>query len=301
MATIRAKLDDMESAPFFPELRGNAAGAREVFSNSPLQLIAHPLYAPRFSDPHLRLEPWQVPVTITEGDNEGIAPFEVPIPGGRPRWARHAFRNMLAQHAEFAIANRHVLVDLGIPAAWLRDQTTRDKARKLLELRRWWSLLDFLRYKENSDRDMIGLRDISAYHQTLTTKEEADPNSKELRVGSTLKLRKAIEFLTIVEVVVRERFWRGNLIERFRRVSIGGDPNDGSFVWDAMWLEPVIYSISPRPRPGDVNAIVEAAALSRFEDKSGQKSAVLFRVLAGAPCTWRTAKAAAELCTEFYK
>lgn len=293
--------------------RGCAGGSDDVVTDSPLRVIARPLYVHRPGDqPQLEtIAAWQLPFTPRNDDDPALtlAPFEHSVAGGSDEWERSAFRKMLSQNAEFVIGNHRIFSEFGVVAHWLRDQDRRAEARDLIDQRQGWNVLDPLRHKENQPKDIIGVRDISAYCNSLPdpidrpeNRNEPKLSEKDQRLQSTLKLRKAIELLHILEALMRYRFSQNQSKDRFARITgERADAADAVRIWDLVWLEPIIYTVWPRPRASEIPKIVSHARTGDFGKKSGQKSDILYRILSGAPCSWRTAEAAAALCNEFYK
>ena len=293
--------------------RGEAGRAKDVLSDTPLQIISRPLYAPRETEPDLNLKRWQVPVLRSDAirSSDPLAEFEKVIDANDVDlgWQDRAFRDMLAKHAEFAIGGIRAFSYFGIKAAWLRDQEIREHTRSVIEERNWWPLLSALRYKENSPTDLIGLKDITRYWRAATDDtglawdQSGTPDQRRReRRSTTLRLRKAIELICILETVLDHRWKHSPRRMQDAYEALTGERlknPDGSFVWDMVWIEPIIYSVSPRPRRADVARIMEFAG-RKFEADSGQTVKSLYRILAGATCSWSTAKIAADYCNRYY-
>ena len=197
----------MPYAPFLQPLRGEASSSDDLINGSPLQIIARPLYAPRYNQPKLQIAHWQVPVCRAAAPTNGnvvtfdaTADFETVVDDQVDEWSNHSFRVLLSQKPAFVIGNHALISEFGIPASWLRDQKRREEARELIAERDWWKTLGALRYKENDEKALIGLKDVSDYHRTLPPlknrkNEDAEGgyDEKNQRLQSVLRLRKAIQ------------------------------------------------------------------------------------------------------------
>ena len=326
----------MPGVAFQKAQRGKAGGWDEVRAlkgAGPLGVLSQPLYVPRHVAPRFKLAPHEVPVPETDVDLKNWnfkkrprAPFERLVKvasspadevGG---WERRAFLRMLAGKPCFAIGGTRLITELAVKPGWFNtDEDVRIRAHKLVRERGWEPLLRMLKGGEHDTKSELSIMDQATVIEYLTalpppcdrTTGAAGRKELQKRDGYTgksrhkalrLRLRKAIEFICLLEAVIAHRVEAGTRLTHFARVS--GLP-DGvvrpEHVWDHLWIEPMIYVVNPRPRAADIRLIVEnEIRTGSFRSKCGQEATILYRLLFGAPCTWSVCVAAAQACNRFY-
>ena len=328
----------MPGAEFLKDYRGVAGGWTDVQALEelgPLALISRPVYAPRHHQPDLKLTPFEVPALDSDDrkrkSNFSAVPpagFEVKIQAAdlnipeRNDWEKRAFRTLLAKKDCFALGGTKLITQFGIRAAWLRHNGRREEVHERIGERKWGPLLRALRGRENEENEslsLIGQRDISDYLSALPplVNRKASDNDEfededvhqELsafrrRKFLSLRLRKAIELALSIETVLADRFARTppRSVERFQHVSgLPPEKATASYVWDHLWFEPIIYVVTPRPQPINIQRIAEQEMQSgRFAAETGQDPKILYRILYGAPCSWNVCMAAAGAVNRFY-
>lgn len=314
---------------FLAPFRGDAGGWADVQAlgeAGPLGLISNRLYVARHDEPEVDIERFKVPVLDIDDFERPMSPIEATVAADAlgevdvDHWKRRAFLELMAGEKCFAIGGTMAITRIGYKAAWLRDHDVRDEVQALIEMRGWSPLLKTLKGRENEkndDLDLIGQKEISKYFAALPPpfdrsmdskdekKDKNDPTLSPLHRRNRLcmRLRKAIELILHYEVALAHRFNKGQSENRFAMVSglWGAEHRQPSYLYNHLWLEPVIYSIDPLPHATDVARIVEAEEQSlQFTQTTGQDTGILFRILFGAPCTYGVAVAAAKACNKFY-
>lgn len=329
----------MARSDFIKPFSGLADGWEDVQGQEglgPLALLSQPIYVPRPDQPRFSGPKYQIPAIKSDKKDPRfgfkpmpVAPFEEVVEDGvlaartTDEWSERAFLQLIARRDCFAIGGTGLISSFGILPSWLRDDDCRKKVLKTIDERGWEPLLRTLKGKENEKAkeplSLVGVKEISQYFLALSPPERREKEGglskkdAKKRAGLTppllhsmrsLRLRKAIEIILSLEMALEARFLMNppRSRDRFRQVS--GFPEEmarASYVWDHLWIEPIIYVVSPRPKPVDVERIVSNEMLhGTFEAQTGQNSAILYRILYGAPCSWKVCVAAAQVCNRFY-
>ena len=276
---------------------GRAAGFEAVESN-PLELVSRDLYLDENGNMLDGLERWKLPERKI-GDVK------------KKDFQRHWTANPLV-----VIGGFEFLVELGVIATWLVNDATRADARKLIEKRDWDKFLEPLgvKGKEPNAQDLIGKGSINDFlkHSPDVRREShlrsrASFNQRERadhvfnsRMKHCLRLRKAIEFITLVEAALAIRY-KGNRTMNRTRNYTGIDKADVSpeIVWDVLWLEPANYTMSHLPGPENYSYVLDnQAVVQNFVEQSGQVAETLHWIMDGVPGKFRTVKAAVDACNK---
>jgi hypothetical protein len=269
------------------------ADDRDLALDEPRALVSYALYSPRGEEPKLTLERWEFPGD--EAQHESAAEFE----------------KLLRSRKAFVLGGTQFVVEMGLVADWYRDDETRQEATDLLQSRGLGPLLHSLRDKENGADAIFGKKALSEYIGTLPKlkRDGADAkgskrlSNRELYTEHLLRLRKVIEFITLTEVVVRRRLRAGKSQKRFEAFTglSGKDENNALYVWDHMWIEPVIFVVDPLPRKRDIRKMIGTERIARaFEQATSHPRGALAWPLLGVPCKRATAQAAAAACNSHY-
>jgi hypothetical protein len=274
------------------------ADDRLLALTEPRSLISQPLFMPRGDEPDLQLERWEFPDQNSQ----------------HPEAA--AFQNLLRLRKAFVVGGCQFIVEMGLVADYYRAIDVRQETLALLRDRGLLPLLEELAGNENANKNggadaLFGQNALSAYISTLPrlkrdrpeTKKWKPLNNRELYRSHLLRLRKAIEFITLTEVIVRKRLRAGKSQKRFSDFTglSGKDEENALFVWDHFWIEPVIFSIDPLPRRRDIRSMVKNERVAQlFESKLGLLRGALPWVLLGVPSKFATARAAADACNLYY-
>jgi hypothetical protein len=272
---------------------GHASGREESAAN-PLCLISRRLYVPRAHDPHLMIERWRLPTDPR--DHGSAAQFEA----------------LLRSRRAFIVGGLQLVIELGLLPTWYRDDNRRAEALALIDERNWRPILQRLADRE-SDNGIFGKSEIPKFFSTFPPVRRADAGTPRIRRDDDaapfriwnehrLRLRKAIEFIALTEAILRWRFSISESVGRFKDLT-GHFPedNDGLYVLDHLWIEPIIYVIEPLPREADIPRIMgNHAIVSAFRLACGQPAGALYWALRSVPCKLPTAEAAAAACNAFY-
>lgn len=264
----------------------------------PRVLIAHPLYRPRPNEPRLTLARWELPSD----------------PGEHP--SADEFQRLVRARKAFVVGGCQFVVEMGLVADWYRDGSVRRETLQLLQDRGLLPLLEELAFKENSGEEgarsaLLGKTATSRYISSLPRLKRDRPDTRRWRPLSNrdlyfthpLRLRKAIEFITMTEVVVRRRLRRLKSQGRFNAFTglAGADENNALFVWDHLWIEPIIFVVDPEPRRPDIHNMIDDERIARrFEQESGQPRGALSWILLGVPGKLRSVEAAAAARNSYY-
>ena len=233
----------------------------------------------------------------------------------RDEWSNRRFRALLSEKDCFVIGGTELIRQFGILPGWLRDGDARDEAKALIRNRGWDVLLRSLRGKENEKGksfSLMGVKDITKYFAALPppidrpVPEDSDETLSPVNTlrGLTLRLRKAIELIVLIEVVLKRRFEMKppRSVDRFETVSgLPAAEARAAYVWDHLWIEPILFVVTPTPKRIDVERMVAAEIRSGgFEAATGEGANILYRILYGAPCSRAICEAAADVCNRFY-
>lgn len=295
--------------------------------NEPLRLISRPLYLPtdqqiklserrwkagweqidpngyyraKRGEPALDLDTWQLPPAAAGDDH---------------------YEKLLARQKAFAVGGTQFVVEMGMIADWFTDDDRRKAAIQLMSDRKWTDLLTRFSDKEQGLQDIFGKNAVADFLRALPPAkdrgeiqhEEVKKKEKSPRRGTMdlmeiwhehrVRLRKALEFIALVEAIVAWRFSNDKSGNRFRLYL--GEPGaelNAQRILDILWIEPLIFSPWPEPREPDVQKIWESQVLrDQFQAQSGESNAgPLYWVLRGAPSKLKTVQAACNVCGAFY-
>lgn len=279
--------------------RGQAEGANEALTN-PLSLVSRPLYLDEKGLSAPELKRWEFPAEDVEA-------------GTATDYARHK-----ASDALVVLGGFQFLASLGVIPTWLVHDATRSEAADLIKERGLEPLLDSLGLagREHSG-DLIGKSSIHEWFQyspeverepsfsrahRFRSKKSTSSFSIEQRLRHPLRLRKAIELVTIIEAGLRYRYSTGRSINRTSHYL--GIPNESvtaEAIWDVVWFEPINYVMSVTPVDQHIPSILENQELQdEFKSVSGEGVGALFWAMKGVPGKFRTIDAACQVCNKAY-
>ncbi len=225
------------------------------------------------------------------------------------------------------VGGLNLVVELGFPADWYNQNDVRGEALDLIKDRGWQPILDSISIPQDRSESVIGKETVSNLFRTMPrvkrriAEETGDRVARDPFVlwdSHCLRLRKAIEFILLTEVVLRSRLRRGKTQRRYHEYtgvepSISSPERDAERVWDMMWLEPLSFQIENLPRDVDITAILnDTNIVQAFRNESGQGVAsdaaeadfrtkgVLHWALKGGCGKFRTIEAAANAATKFH-
>ncbi|HMI20871.1 MAG TPA: hypothetical protein VK533_15150 [Sphingomonas sp.] len=275
-------------------LSGSAGDAAQIRAN-PLCAVSRPLYLNADGTKMPGLADWQLPVPPGASGDRTVAQAEK--------------RNnvFLGTEKLVVLGNFNFLIEAGVVAEWLKDPLTRADGMSLIEERGWRPILTRLAGKEHHDDDLIGMGALDEFFKnspkaragTATGREanrspaERAKAALEMRAKHPLRLRKAIEIITLAEAALSYRLPRKHdtraRIEAYTRTQ--GFTAD--MIWDWMWFEPIHYVLSNLPADYQSAQIMRDDPLvKRFMNASGQQAGALFYILKGAPAKFETVQAA---------
>jgi hypothetical protein len=273
--------------------RGEAGNSRDALRDDPRTLVSRPVFLGRDGKPLLGLKRWEMP----RKDVDGCAVKD--------------FKRYIAERSLFVIGGFHLVVELGLRAQWYNHDATREDAKKIIHDRKWAPVLNELKGKENNASDLFGKNAINAFFATCPPVKRdngaempkvalpKDPGKRQFAIWleHPLRLRKAIEFVIMTEAILAYRFKIGRSRDRFG--SLTGLPPAAAypeFVWDYMWIEPILYRVSVLVDPEHVRNIVDRQELvDRFTEQTGQAKGALYWILRGLPGKWPTVAAACNI------
>lgn len=273
--------------PAYPGARGRAGSDSDVMAD-PFAAISQPI------------------LLATPDDSVEAVAWNDVIDSGNP-WLE-PFGRLARSKRAFAVGGLSLIIDCGLVVDWYNDDATRRDALTLIEERGFRPLLDRLSDRDSPD-SIFGKNDLRSYFKTFPpvnrdTRRQADApaSSRSVRLEHPLRLRKAFEFLFLTEAVLRFRFRNNETKVRFEAVTGTQvrSENDAARLWGFMWIEPLLYTIDPLPRQADINRIMQSRRPINFVEMSGQREGALYWALRGVPGTYLTARAAAEVCADFY-
>lgn len=272
---------------------GSAAGYEAALDN-PLELVSRDLYLDDLGKPMEGLQRWEMP-------NKKIGDIRGNV------FQRHRSADPLV-----VIGGFEFLKELGVVASWFANDATRTDAKKLIEQRGWNKTLDGLSAKgrEHNVNDLFGKGAINDFlkhspdvRRDMNTRSRADMSRADRanhiiasRTKHVLRLRKAIEFVTLVEAILAYRYSTDRTKRRTRNYTgIDIDHVYPHIVWDVLWFEPVNYTLSYLPNKENFSIVLEnAAVMQTFVEDSGQLPEALWWIMNGLPGKHRTVAAAAK-------
>lgn len=274
---------------------GQAAGF-DVARSNPLELVSRDLYLGPDGKPIEGLDRWAMPEKKTEGVKGDV-------------FQRHWKADPLV-----VIGGFEFLKEIGAIATWLTNDQTRKEAALLIEQRGWVDLLGKLgvQGKEASPTDLFGKaaindflkhspdvrRDASIRSRVALSPSQRATHLVDSRRKHCLRLRKAVEFVTLIEAALRYRYSTDRTKNRTHRYT-AIDPEDvyPEVVWDVLWFEPINYTLSFLPNAENFPYVLEnEAVVQDFVDRSGQRPETLWWMMKGLPGKHRTVSAAADAC-----
>ena len=211
----------------------------------------------------------------------------------------------------FAVGGLQLVIDCGLKNEWYRDDANRADAMKLILDRGVRPLLNNIADKDSPD-SIFGKNELRKWfkHFPDVKREDSDRPSEIATARATrrefpLRLRKAIEFIYLTEAVLAHRFKQNETRNRFADVTgfQPTGPQDAVRVWDYMWIEPLLYRVSPPARATDASRIVDKqhSTANTFSETTEQHVNVLHSALLGVPVRFDTALGTARACDDFYK
>lgn len=275
-------------APF----SGKAAGF-DAAEDNPLELVSRDLYLDQQGNSLPELDRWQLP--SKKIGNTKRADFQ-----------RHRSADPLV-----VIGGFEFLKEIGVIATWLANDATRNDARKLIEQRGWDEHLAPLgvKGKEHDAADLFGKQAINDFLKhspdvrrdaNIRSRANLSPAERAAQVLATrkkhcLRLRKAIEFVTLVEASLRYRYAQDRTKRRTRNYTgLSLDAVYPEIVWDVLWFEPVNYTLSYLPNKENFSYVLEnEPVMQKFVADSGQRSEALWWIMNGLPGKYQTVDAAA--------
>lgn len=279
---------------------GNAAGREEAIEN-PLELISRPLYLDQGGQPDPALARWELPANDRD---DGLA----------VDFARHKSADPIV-----VIGGFQFLYTLGVIPRWLIHDATRTDAEILMRERRLDALLESLSLNGRETAfDLFGKQSLHEWFQHSpdvdregNTQRKGINKSKktkaqymiDARSKHCLRLKKAIDLITLIEAALRYRYGTGRTKNRTNRYT-GISPEDvyPEIVWDVLWLEPIHYVMSSLPTENHVISIVERQGVAdRFQQMTGSGPGALYWILKGAPGKYRNVEAACTICNGIYE
>ena len=288
---------------------GQAAGREEAIEN-PQALVSRPLFLDQNGEQHPNLQRWEMPLQDVK---EGLA----------VDYQRHRQSDPLV-----VIGGFHFLQEIGPLPRWFIHDATRDEARDLIRERGLEPLLeslsmngrepevmsllgkgaihDWFRYSPHVNREESPTQDQSkkAKKKRKASEEERKRPAFKLkaRTAHCLRLRKAIDFVLLLESALAYRYRMGKTIARTSRYTeLAEGEGDPQFVWDVLWFEPINYVLSVTPNYDHINALMERHDLvQKFTQDCGQQPGALYYILHGAPGKYDTVQAACEFLNSAY-
>jgi hypothetical protein len=285
------------------------ADSHEKCLEDPRRAISRTLYVPRQNGPAMTLERWKLPIrdAVTREQQD--------------------FDKLLRNDRVFVVGGMQFVIDLGLAAAWVNDQNRRAEALDLIRSRNWEQHLDKLWDGRDPPDNLIGQETVQKIFRSLPSAQRAHFNAgsgngalspKERWDFQLVRLRKAVELITLIEATVAHELAHGRLADVFTRVtnrpaSAATAETDALAVWDYLWIEPVLFQLVNGPREADITSILDNPRyLAQFRNDSGQwlgentaeadrlARGVLYWVFRGTPGKWRTIEAAANLVNAIY-
>jgi len=288
-----------------------AADDHEQVMSDPRRALARALYVPRA--------------------DAAIWPKDSTLPRWQLPFSPHAhaarFDSLLRQQRLFVVGGLNFVIKMGLLASWTNEAARRREALDLIDQRGWRPVLDGLGAQGKDPEDnLIGQDTVNRLYRTLPAIERENggqvrtalPTQKEAWDGQLLRLRKAIELITLWEVTLRDRFRNDESLNRFRGITgytatKANADQDAALIWNFLWIEPVLFQLENRARTGDIVTIINNPKyLEKFRAASGQgvssnpadaekeAKGVLYWALRGAPGKWTTIDAAAQVVNLHY-
>ncbi|MEM7529670.1 MAG: hypothetical protein AAF416_18705 [Pseudomonadota bacterium] len=224
----------------------------------------------------------------------------------------------------FVIGGYNFIVQAGILSRYLEHDVTRSDAAQLIKGRGWEKAMRpvISRGRDAERRELfgkVGVRNFFKYapptDKAFDKKKRRIAHTREFtlgqRINHCIRLRKAIEFILLVESTLSYRFTRKNkaygrvarflCIDEERLRSIQPELLACYVTWNFLWIEPVHYLLSTPPREADIDIMMsDREAVADFTRLTKQGPGALYFILHGAVGSFRTVAAAATFVTQKY-
>ncbi|MEM9725937.1 MAG: hypothetical protein AAF909_10790 [Pseudomonadota bacterium] len=248
---------------------------------------------------------WQIPSLRNDEAYCGRYDFECCIPDGPDHWDGDPMRRSVAADMLCVVGGAGSLIEvLKLRSADLKDAST--AAETYVRENNWDDLLFELRKTESNESVCkLGPGTIDDYMGWLFSTKERDiyTSRGEYTNGLAKRLRISLLLIAAIRCAVDKALEsRVNQLVLADFLSVPSDSLSADDVFSILYIEPLCFCVTPRPRFADISAIVDTASLQGvFEEETLQDPRILYRILMGAPCSFKIAGSAARICDQFYK
>lgn len=292
------------SRPEFIKPYSKLAFDSNAAMKDPRSVISERLYIPRDGEPELEMPHWHLPKDPAVHENAD------------------GFQDMLRRQRMFTVAGLRFVVEMGLLPAWYNDKDRRAEALALIKTRKWRTILNELKLDDREDaKTMISQESINKFFRTFDrVKRKTAPKGKANKIDRwrdhLMRLRKAIEFITLTEAILIHRFSNGQSYNRFEAYT-GQRPTKSTaadcakMVWDYLYIRPTCFQVEHPVRYVDVQQLQDNQAyLAEFRSLSRQglthtgdkadkiAKALLYWNHMGAPGGYETINASVEIANK---